>query len=69
MKVHEEMEVQLHSLITSVVDSNDWAAPHTSRFSPQEKSPQYQMKRRLCWSQRRYVHVAEDPASDIKSTT
>jgi hypothetical protein len=53
MKVYWEVDVWLHSFLTS---ADAWSASHTGRIAPQGKSQRYPLNRRLNGS-RMYVYV------------
>jgi len=39
MKTYGEVELQLHTFLTSVVDEDEWTASGHGRFTPREKAP------------------------------
>jgi hypothetical protein len=53
------VEVQLHSLITSALDKDEWSVSHHGRFNP-VKRPWYPLKRRLDKPQSWSGHFTEE---------
>jgi len=53
------VEVQLHSVITSALDGDEWSVSHHGCFTP-VKRPWYSLKRRLGKPQSQSGHFIEE---------
>lgn len=47
MKAYGRVKLQLHSLLTSVLDGGKWSTSRPERFTLGERAPRYPLDRRL----------------------
>jgi len=59
-KTNREVELELHSFLTSALDACVWSASREVQFIPRRKSPLSPLNRRRGWLQSRYVGFGKE---------